>query len=188
MIASETDLTASDLPDDMSRFLSHIERVVPAGVGKGHAFATREKRDGWTASGPRSTREPRRSTTKQVAKVTDQFGTLGSGNHFVEVCLDERDRVWVVLHSGSRGIGNQLATQHIDGAKGLMKKLFITLEDPDLAYLVEDTPEFDAYIADMLWAQDYARANREAMMEAVLDELWTFVGYHQVRCPDGDRS
>jgi tRNA-splicing ligase RtcB len=69
-----------------------------------------------------------------------------------------------------------LATQHIDVAKGLMKKLFITLEDPDLAYLVEDTPEFGAYIADMLWAQDYARANREEMMDGVLTELWDFAG------------
>jgi len=82
----------------------------------------------------------------------------------------------VVLHSGSRGIGNQLATQHIEGAKGLMKKMFINLEDPDLAYLVEGTPEFDAYIADMLWSQDYARANREAMMDAVLSELNGIVG------------
>ena len=92
------------------------------------------------------------------------------------MCLDERDRVWVVLHSGSRGIGNQLANQHIEAAKGLMKKLFINLEDPDLAYLVEGTPEFDAYIADMLWAQEYARANREQMMDAVLSELWGYVG------------
>jgi tRNA-splicing ligase RtcB len=159
----------------MGRFLSHIERVVPAGVGKGHAFATRETRDLRTAEVPVYTGASALSG-KQTAKVTDQFGTLGSGNHFVEVCLDERDRVWVVLHSGSRGIGNQLATQHIEGARGLMKKLFISLEDPDLAYLVEDTPEFDAYIADMLWAQEYARANREAMMDAVLNELWAYAG------------
>ena len=182
MIASEPDLQASDLPEDMGGFLSHIERVVPAGVGKGHAFATRDKRDAWTTGVPEFTGAST-LTGKQVAKVTDQFGTLGSGNHFVEICLDERDRVWVVLHSGSRGIGNQLATRHIDGAKGLMKKLFITLEDPDLAYLVEDTPEFDAYIADMLWAQEYASANREAMVEAVLSELWIFVG---TGGPDGD--
>jgi len=177
MIASETDLNASDLPDDMSAFVGQVERSVPAGVGRGHAFSTREKRDAWATSVPEYTGASTLSG-KQIAKVTDQFGTLGSGNHFVEVCLDERDRVWVVLHSGSRGIGNQLATQHIEGAKGLMKKLFITLEDPDLAYLVEGTPEFDAYIADMLWAQDYAKANRAAMMEAVLDQLWRFVGTH----------
>jgi tRNA-splicing ligase RtcB (3'-phosphate/5'-hydroxy nucleic acid ligase) len=175
MIAAETDLVASDLPGDMAGFLNDIERVVPAGVGKGHAFKTRDTRDQWAGVVPAFTGSSTLST-KQIAKVTDQFGTLGSGNHFVEVCLDERNRLWVVLHSGSRGIGNQLATQHIEGAKGLMKKLFISLEDPDLAYLVEYTPEFDAYIADMLWAQEYARANREAMMDAVLAELWTFVG------------
>jgi tRNA-splicing ligase RtcB len=180
MIAAETDLTASDLPEDMARFLNVIERVVPAGVGKGHAFATREIRDKRTTEVPTYTGASALSG-KQTTKVTDQFGTLGSGNHFVEVCLDERDRIWVVLHSGSRGIGNQLATQHIEGAKGLMEKLFISLEDPDLAYLVEDTPEFDAYIADMLWAQEYARANREAMMDAVLAELWSFVGTDEPR-------
>jgi RNA-splicing ligase RtcB len=175
MIAAETDLAANDLPEDMGRFLSHIERVVPAGVGKGHAFVNREIRDHRSSGVPVYTGASTLSG-KQEAKVTNQFGTLGSGNHFVEVCLDESDRVWVVLHSGSRGIGNQLATQHIEGAKGLMKKLFILLEDPDLAYLVEDTPEFDAYIADMLWAQEYARANREVMMDAILSELWTFLG------------
>jgi tRNA-splicing ligase RtcB len=174
MIAAETDLSAGRLPDDFDRFLGRVERVVPAGVGKGHASAGHSDR-------PRTAEVPAYTgasdfSTKQVGTIADQFGTLGSGNHFVEVCLDERDHVWVVLHSGSRGIGNQLATRHIEVAKGLMKKLFISLEDPDLAYLVEDTPEFDAYIADMLWAQDYARANREAMMDGVVAELWDFVG------------
>jgi len=178
MIAAETQLLADDLPDDFEPFLSRVEGAVPAGVGKGHALSGSRDRTQPTTGLPvyigAST-----LTTKQEVKIVDQFGTLGAGNHFVEVCLDESERVWVVLHSGSRGIGNQLATQHIEAAKGLMKKLFISLEDPDLAYLVEDTPEFDAYIADMLWAQDYARANREAMMDAVLAELWTFVGVEE---------
>jgi tRNA-splicing ligase RtcB (3'-phosphate/5'-hydroxy nucleic acid ligase) len=175
MIAAQTDLASSDLPEDVGGFLSHVERVVPAGVGKGHAFANRDVRDFRASEVPTYTGASTLSG-KQIAKVTDQFGTLGSGNHFVEVCLDERDRVWVVLHSGSRGIGNQLATQHIEGAKGLMKQLFISLEDPDLAYLVEDTPEFDAYIADMLWAQQYALGNRESMMDAALLSLWEVCG------------
>jgi RNA-splicing ligase RtcB len=170
MVAAETRLTASSLPDNFDAFLSNVERVVPAGLGKGHAFANQDERDLRADQIPTYTGGTELSRS-QVSKITDQFGSLGSGNHFVEVCLDERDQVWVVLHSGSRGIGNQLATQHIEGAKGLMKKMFITLEDPDLAYLVEGTPEFAAYIADMLWAQDYARANREAMMDAVLSEL-----------------
>jgi tRNA-splicing ligase RtcB len=175
MVAAETRLTARSLPDNFDSFLSDVERVVPAGLGKGHAFANQDERDLRNHEIPTYTGGTDLSRS-QVSKITDQFGSLGSGNHFVEVCLDERDQVWVVLHSGSRGIGNQLATQHIEGAKGLMKKMFITLEDPDLAYLVEGTPEFDAYIADMLWAQDYARANREAMMDAVLSELSALVG------------
>jgi len=93
--------------------------------------------------------------------------------------LDERDMVWLVLHSGSRGIGNQLATQHIEKAKGLMKQMLISLEDPDLAYLSEGTPEFDAYIADMLWAQEYARANRDTMMDALLAQTLQYVGSGQ---------
>jgi tRNA-splicing ligase RtcB (3'-phosphate/5'-hydroxy nucleic acid ligase) len=182
MIAAETDLNAGHLPDDFDHFLGHVERVVPAGVGKGHAFADASERAERAVLAPAYTGVSDLST-KQITKITDQFGTLGSGNHFVEVCLDERDGVWVVLHSGSRGIGNQLATQHIETAKGLMKKLFISLEDPDLAYLVEDTPEFNAYIADMLWAQDYARANREAMMDAVLGELWAVIGHDVASAP-----
>jgi tRNA-splicing ligase RtcB len=174
MVAAETDLEAGDLPDNFDLFLGHVERAVPAGVGKGHSFANDAERERRTCAVPAYSGGSDLNA-KQVHKITDQFGTLGSGNHFVEVCLDERDRVWVVLHSGSRGIGNQLATQHIESTKGLMKKLFISLEDPDLAYLVEGTPEFNAYIADMLWAQDYARANRESMMDAVLGELWAFV-------------
>lgn len=183
MIATETRLTAGTLPDGFERFLGRVEAVIPAGVGKGHSSVADRAGARPVHDAPAYTGASGLSA-KQVTKITDQFGTLGSGNHFVEVCLDERDRVWVVLHSGSRGIGNQLATQHIETAKGLMKKLFISLEDPDLAYLVEDTPEFDAYIADMLWAQDYARANRQAMMDAVLAELWTFVGSNMSASPD----
>jgi tRNA-splicing ligase RtcB len=103
------------------------------------------------------------------------MGTLGSGNHFVEVCLDGDDAVWVVLHSGSRGIGNQLARHHIEKAKGLMKQMFIELEDPDLAYFVQNTPEFDDYWADLQWAQMYALSNRKTMLENILKEFVTFM-------------
>jgi tRNA-splicing ligase RtcB len=175
MIAAEIDLGAGQLPDNLDSFLGQVERAVPAGVGKGHVFTNDWDRERRTRRAPAYTGASH-LTGKQANKITDQFGTLGSGNHFVEVCLDERDRVWIVLHSGSRGIGNQLASQHIEKAKGLMKKLFIRLEDPDLAYLVEGTPEFDAYIADMLWAQEYALASREAMMDALITELGNFVG------------
>jgi tRNA-splicing ligase RtcB len=172
MIAAELPFTSDVLGDDLTRLHGHIAQVVPAGVGRGHDRAQ--------AAAAQLLADPRAQqlTAKQERTVGEQLGSLGSGNHFVEVCLDERDRVWVVLHSGSRGIGNQLAKQHIEGAKGLMRRYFITLDDPDLAYLVEGTPEFDAYIDHMLWAQDYALANREVMMDAVLTQVAAFVGYH----------
>lgn len=172
MIAVETDLTADGLPDDLDKLHSWIAKVVPAGVGQGHQRRHSEPR----ALGALAKRQPEGLTSKQVTKLVTQFGSLGSGNHFVEVCLDERERVWVVLHSGSRGIGNELAQQHIETARGLMAQYFISLEDKDLAYLAQGTPEFDAYIEAMLWAQDYARANREQMMDEVLHQLWAAIG------------
>lgn len=173
MIANRLDLTASDLPDDLTRLHSRISAAVPAGVGKGHD----RDGDGW----PDGVKVPATFceawwTDRLTKKATDQFGSLGSGNHFVEVCLDETDAVWVVLHSGSRGVGNELANIHIDGAKALMKRYFIDLAEPDLAYLVEGTPEFDQYITDMLWAQDYAMGNRQAMMTAVHGEIEAELG------------
>jgi tRNA-splicing ligase RtcB len=110
-------------------------------------------------------------------KAAKQFGTLGAGNHFFELCLDERGRAWVVLHSGSRGIGNQLAQMHMAKARRLAKDLELRLEDPDLAYFVEGTPEFAAYIADMLWSQEYARANRDQMMDNAMAEVFGFLGF-----------
>jgi tRNA-splicing ligase RtcB (3'-phosphate/5'-hydroxy nucleic acid ligase) len=165
MIAVETNLTSAALPDDLTGLHGRIRGAVPAGVGQGHdrqavdVFEVVGRPPG-TELGPRDEQRAR-----------SQYGSLGSGNHFTEVCLDERDVVWVVLHSGSRGIGNGLATRHIDIAKDLMKRWFVTLDDPDLAYVVDGTPEFDAYIADMLWAQRYAMANRDRMMDLVLAEM-----------------
>jgi tRNA-splicing ligase RtcB len=91
--------------------------------------------------------------------------------------VDERGRVWVVLHSGSRGIGNQLAQAHIAKARRLAKEAMLKLEDPDLAYFVQGTAEFDDYIRDMLWAQDYARANRDQMMDNAMREAFVFLGF-----------
>lgn len=164
MIAVETPLTSRDLPDTLDRLQDGIAGRVPAGVGKGHdshaVHRTVHRLGEWRAS-----IVVKKNTTAR------QMGTLGSGNHFVEVCLDENDHLWVVLHSGSRGIGNKLARFHIERAKGVMKAMLIELDDPDLAYLLQDTPEFDDYIHDLRWAQDYALANRETMMDAVLEAL-----------------
>lgn len=184
MIACETDLAASDLPDDLATLMPLIERRVPAGVGRGHEPGNTPTGAGraYDTLGAPATE----LSSKQGATAIQQFGTLGSGNHFVEVCLDERDRVWTVLHSGSRGIGNQLAQRHIALAKGEMKRLGETLEDPDLAYLVQGTPEFAAYVADMLWAQRYAMASRAVMSVQATRSLFEVVGRgrvtHTVNC------
>jgi len=139
-------------------------------VGKGHArsVGTRTATLETVGRPPGSGSE---LTERQIETIASQFGSLGSGNHFVEVCLDERDRVWIVLHSGSRGIGNQLATAHIKTARLVAQEEGQVLEDRDLAWLAEGRPEFDAYVADMLWAQRYAWGNREQMMDAALTAL-----------------
>ena len=100
-----------------------------------------------------------------------QLGTLGSGNHFIEVSLDEQDAVWLFLHSGSRGVGNKIAMHHIKVAQALMERWWITLPDDDLAYLVEGTPEFSRYIAELRWAQHFALLNREEMMDRVVRQF-----------------
>ena len=101
----------------------------------------------------------------------EQIGTLGGGNHFIELCIDENDDVWATLHSGSRGIGNKIGMYYIKIATKLMEKYHIKLPDPDLSYLPEDTPEFDEYIHYLHWAQKFALLNREEMMDRFLEEL-----------------
>jgi RNA-splicing ligase RtcB len=175
VIAVETDLHAEHLPDNLNPLLRQIERRIPAGVGHGH--------DGRTVAAERwfADHHPKRWRRESLApaqeqRAVKQFGTLGAGNHHLELCLDERDVVWTELHSGSRGIGNQLATMHIDRARKIAKREGVELEDRDLAYFQDGTTEFDDYVADMLWAQDYALANREQMMNVLLELLFTTVG------------
>ena len=111
-----------------------------------------------------------------MGRWREQLGTLGSGNHFIEVTADETGAVWAFLHSGSRGVGNKIAQRHIAVAQHLMEKWWIELPDRDLAYLVEDTPEFWAYISELRWAQRYALLNREEMMDRVLRQLSEHMG------------
>lgn len=101
-------------------------------------------------------------------RIGKQLGTLGGGNHFIEVCLDLDDNVWVMLHSGSRGIGNKIGNYYIDRAKEVMNQYMIKLHDPNLAYLVENSKLYDEYWADLQWAQRYAMTNRAVMMELVM--------------------
>ncbi len=159
-----------------------IERSIPVGFDANTRIAPEvESWAGWAKFSELSQRH-------SLDKAKAQLGSLGGGNHFIEVCGDTAGGAWVVLHSGSRGIGNKLASAHIENAKGLMKRMFIDLPDPDLAYFATGTPEFKAYMSDLLWAQDYALENREEMMRRVLKDVRhhlkreALVVEHQVNC------
>lgn len=104
-------------------------------------------------------------------RALSQLGSLGGGNHFIELCTDEDNFVWIMLHSGSRNIGKSIAEIHINKAKDLMKKMFIDLRDPDLAYFASQTKEYDEYISDLMWAQSYASQNREIMFERIVSSI-----------------
>ncbi|MYB25878.1 MAG: RtcB family protein [Acidimicrobiia bacterium] len=172
MIAVRTDLAAGDLPESLAPLLASVERAIPAGFSA-HPRTT-EAAERWLAADPLADAEG--LGRKDRAKIGPQLGTLGGGNHFVEVSLDTDERVWCVLHSGSRGIGNRLASGHITGARRLCADLQRALEDRDLAYYLESDPDFERYINHMLWAQRYAFANREIMMNALLAALGRAVG------------
>ena len=172
MIAVRTDLTAADLPDSLDPLLADVETAIPAGFAA-HPATTRAA-ERHLANDPLP--DPPGLDRKARAKVGPQLGTLGGGNHFVEVSLDEAERVWCVLHSGSRGIGNRLATGHIAAARRLCADLQRALEDRDLAYFLQADEQFDRYVTHMLWAQRYAFANREIMMDALLAALGRAVG------------
>ena len=175
MIAVRTQFSRSDLPDDLRPLREAIERAVPLSAGATNRTVV-------------ATAAPRIAELEALAEEAgfdpagalggwrNQLGTLGSGNHFIEVSLDEEDRVWVFLHSGSRGVGNKIAQRHIAVAKEAMRRWWIELPDPDLAYLVEGTPEFDRYIAELRWAQHFALLNREEMTDRVVRQLGEFVG------------
>ena len=175
MIATRTDLVHDDLrAKPLARLREAIEKAVPLSAGQynetihngetGRRIAELEERDGAD------------SAEAIAPNWRMQLGTLGSGNHFIEVSLDERDRVWLFLHSGSRGVGNKLATQHIKMARAWCERAWIQLPDPDLAYLVEGTAEFWAYLRDLRWAQHFALLNREEMMARVAQCLADFMG------------
>ena len=167
MIAVKTKFFAEDLPTNLEKVRTGIERRIPLGAGAFNRKITDTARKRVT--------QLKKEATQDYDSVdkrwTEALGSLGSGNHFIEISLDESDRVWVVLHSGSRGIGNKLAMKHIRIAQKLMDENSIKLKDRDLAYLSENSGEFEKYINDLLWAQDFALLNREEMMDRVITEL-----------------
>jgi tRNA-splicing ligase RtcB (3'-phosphate/5'-hydroxy nucleic acid ligase) len=181
MMAHRTSLVASDLPDTLSGVRSAIEAAIPHGRTNNGGSGDR----GAWGDVPQanfSRINPHIESLKAIAdkhpkivqaaeRAPTHAGTLGTGNHFVEVCLDETDRVWVMLHSGSRGIGNRIGSYFIEAAKAEMRRWFINLPDQDLAYLPKGSALFNDYWEAVGWAQAWARTNREIMMDAAMAAL-----------------
>jgi tRNA-splicing ligase RtcB len=177
MAAVRTTLRAADLPDSLAQLRTSIERSVPVGNGPGGDH--RKLPDSVTTNAAESGLVRRLDAIKakhrgiRVDKLDRQLGTLGGGNHFIELCLDEADAVWVMLHSGSRGTGNLIGSYFIERAREQLahRVLGFHLPDKELAFFMEGEPLFDDYVEAVSWAQDYARANREIMMARVLAEM-----------------
>ena len=179
MMAARTSLIASDLPDTLERIRSAIEQAVPHGrdVGRGKrdkgswGDPPAEIVEAWATLAARfdriTAKYPRLKNTNNLVHL----GTLGTGNHFIELCLDEEQRVWIMLHSGSRGVGNAIGSFFIELAKQDMRKWHINLPDLDLAYFPEGTDHFDDYVEAVGWAQDFAALNRRMMMTNVIRAL-----------------
>ncbi|HEO65126.1 MAG TPA: RtcB family protein [Spirochaetes bacterium] len=178
MMATKTSLSANDLPENLYGIRTAIEKAVP------HGMSPRRRRDqgSWHDAPKRSENiwqnlEPifKEITEKHpvIAKSNNlkHLGTLGTGNHFIEMCLDEEDKVWFMLHSGSRGVGNRIGTYFIDLAKKDMARFYINLPDKNLAYFPEDTEHFDDYVQAVHWAQDFATYNRHIMMANIIDAV-----------------
>jgi tRNA-splicing ligase RtcB len=179
MIAVRTQYRVEDLAGKDLTYLRHeIERRIPLSAGRQNQSQTRsagyriEELEDRLATHPS---DHKRRIESHTTNWRLQLGTLGSGNHFIEVVADEDDKIWLFLHSGSRGIGNRIAQSHIKVAQAYCKANFIKLEDPDLAYLTEGTEEFDQYIRDLQWAQHYALLNREEMMDRVIAAFSMFI-------------
>ena len=178
MNAVRLSLKASDLPDNLKPLRDEIERRVPLGVGGAHDHMRgiqlemlNEKHDQADLFHTVVTPLYKGDVGKFTEKAASQLGSLGSGNHFIEVCIDENQDVWIMLHSGSRGIGNMIGTHYIAKAKRQMEQFFITLPDDNLAYFPEDTDDFNDYMAAVGWAQNYALENRRIMMAEVIEAM-----------------
>lgn len=184
MMAVRTSLQAGDLPDDLSALRSAIERAVPhgrtdnGGRNDRGAWNTPPEavRAAWDSMSPVFDRIREKHPKIGASNSWNHLGTLGTGNHFIEVCLDTTDSVWVMLHSGSRGVGNRIGSYFIEKAKREMERWHIHLPDADLAYLPEGSQHFGDYVQALKWAQTYAMKNRELMMDATLAALAALPG------------
>ena len=182
MMAVRLSLKANDLPDNLASLRSHIESVVPHGRtdngGKNDKGTWLDRipdsaSNAWLSLCSRYNAIVAKHPKIASHKTFEFMGTLGTGNHFIELCLDEDDYVWVMLHSGSRGVGNKIGQYFIEAARKEMERYHILpyLPDKDLSYLVEHTTLFDDYVEAVSWAQEFAALNRQVMMDAVLDVL-----------------
>ena len=182
MMAAKTSLRANQLPDNLAGVRSAIEAAVPHGrsVGKRDKGAWHdlppEVVATWKTLAPQfavlCAKHPLLKNTNNV----NHIGTLGTGNHFVEVCLDEHDAVWFMLHSGSRGVGNRIGMHFIELAKRDMERFFVQLPDKDLAYFSEGSDNFSNYVEAVEWAQKFAKANRQVMMQRVVNAVSAELG------------
>ncbi len=179
MTAVRTDLTSEDLPEDLRGLRHQIERAVPVGF-HAHDVAPDVDRLGLGGAGAgwdrfwAGFRDLHEKVRDRESKAMKQMGSLGGGNHFIEVTSDDGGRVWLMLHSGSRNIGKELAERHIAAAKGLDHNL--DLPDRDLAVFLAGTAPMEAYLRDLYWAQDYAARNRAVMMALVREVVTTYFG------------
>jgi len=181
MSAQRTTLTAADLPDNLFGLRTEIEKRIPHGRtdngGPGDRGAWGDVPPSHAAEFARLSAGLAEIVAKhpklgqQAARAQHHLGTLGTGNHFVEVCLDEDDRVWIMLHSGSRGIGNRIGSYFIEKAKEDMRRWFIDLPDQDLAYIPQGSELYGDYMKALAWAQGFARLNRDLMMAAAIEAL-----------------
>ena len=175
MMATRLSLSANELDEfALKKVFGQISRDVPVGFEQHNDREVRSHAAKRFERGLRRILDKHSGIEKRKGKNSSwvhQLGTLGGGNHFIEVCLDEADQVWVMLHSGSRGIGNAIGSYFIELAKRDAERLNMVLPDRDLAYFPEGAKHFDDYVEAVGWAQDYARANREEMMDLVLDSM-----------------
>jgi tRNA-splicing ligase RtcB len=185
MMAVQTSLAASDLPESLQELRNAIEKAVPHGRSSGRGNSRDPGAWGklpeavearWSALAAGFDRIAEKHPAVRKSNHATHLGTLGTGNHFIEVCLDEADRVWLMLHSGSRGVGNKIGRYFIELARQDMRTWMINLPDEDLAYLPEGTEHFADYVAAVEWAQGYAMANRELMMQALIAALRSCAG------------
>lgn len=175
MNAVRLGIKASQLPDNLRKLRNSIEEVVPVGMGQHKVDRARESTIRALNGGLSAVleRHPRilKMQKKPYQKWIRQLGTLGGGNHFIEVCIDENEDVWIMLHSGSRGIGNVIGQYFIELARRDMQRNSIHLPDRDLSYFEEGAEHFDDYVSAVHWAQDYAMSNRREMMHLIVNAL-----------------